>query len=107
MIVYKNIPDQLVVSSTKAKIIRNNILSQKDKWILNQNNLTKRKLNKVGIDIHKNHNVSLYETPIFYGNVDKELVYWILSFELNDIIRIFIANNIEFDENCKIIHSKS
>jgi len=107
MIIYKDIPDQLIVSSNKAKSIKHNILNKKNRWSFHQNNLTKRKLNNVGTEIYNNRNISLFETPIFYGKVDEESVYWILSFELNDIVRIFISNNIEFDENCEIIHSKS
>ena len=106
MIVYKSVPDQLVTYSNKVKIIRNNII-KKDVWLYSNSNITKRKLNKVGIDTYNNSNITLYETPIFYGKVDEETIFWLLSFELNDVVRIFISNNIEFDENCKIIHSKS
>ena len=107
MIVYKNIPDQLVISSSKVSKIKSNII-KKDVWLYNNNNnITKRKLNKVGIDTYNNRNITLYETPIFYGKVDEETILWLISFNLNDMIRIFISNNIEFDENSNIIHSKS
>jgi len=105
MIVYKNVPDQLITSSNKVKKIRNNII-KKDVWLCN-NGLNKRKLNKVGVETYNNINITLYETPIFYGKVDEETIIWLLTFELNDVVRIFISNNIEFDENCNIIHSKS
>ena len=105
MIVYKNVPDQLITSSCKVKKVRSNII-KKDVWLYN-NSITKRKLNKVGTDTYNNINITLYETPIFYGKVDEETIFWLLSFELNDVVRIFISNNIEFDENCNIIHSKS
>jgi hypothetical protein len=106
MIVYKSVPDQLVTYSSKVNKIRSNII-KKDVWLYNNSNITKRKLNKVGIDTYNNSNITLYETPIFYGKVDEETMLWLLSFNLNDVVRIFISNNIEFDENCNIIHSKS
>jgi hypothetical protein len=105
MIVYKNVPDQLITSSNKVQKIRRNII-QKDAWLYN-NSVSKRKLNKVGIDTYNNSNITLYETPIFYGKVEEDTIEWLLTFELNDVVRIFISNNIEFDENCNIIHSKS
>lgn len=104
MIVYKNIPDHFITMSSKVSNIKKNILNKKD---FNQKSLNKRKLNKVGVQKYNNQNISLYEIPIFYGTVDENTIYWILSFEINDIVRIFISNNIDIDEDYKIIHSKS
>jgi len=101
MIVYKNLPDQFITMSNKVNKAKKNILP------FYEYSINKRKLNKVGIEKYNNKNISLYETPIFYDKVDEDTIYWILSFELNDIIRIFVSNNIEFDENNRIIHSKS
>ena len=104
MIIYKYLPDSFVISPNKVSKLRHNILYNNHVWNYVSNIKTKRNLNIVDYEYHNNTFIKIYEVPIL-DNFDKELLEWILTFQINDIIRILEANEIKFSKNGTIINS--
>ena len=61
------------------------------------------KLNKIGTEVINNKKIDILQIPIFDSDLDNNSIGWLLSFELNDIVRIMIKNSIKFNESGKLI----
>jgi hypothetical protein len=95
-----NIQNPKYLSKIKEQLINNDKLRHK----YNSISVSKRKLNTDGYEIIDNIKAHIYEIPVLeIDNLNKNIISWLLSYELNDIIRIMIYNKINFDENGNII----
>ena len=95
---YQYIPDIFKVDFDKTKKCRE----------LVKNNIRHRLIQPRILNIHDNKiiddiNINIYEVPIFDSHIDSNHQDWIMTFHINDIIRILIANNLTFDKNGNII----
>ena len=60
-----------------------------------------RKLNKDGYKIIDGNKVDIYQVPII-NTIFEGMKEWLFSFQINDIIRIIIENNIIIDDDGNI-----
>ena len=98
-----NIKYPKYLSKIKYQLINNDKLRYK----YNCNPVCKRKLNKDGYEIIDNIQAYIYEIPVLKKEMlNNSTISWLLSYEINDIIRIMIYNKINFDENGNIIKLK-
>lgn len=95
-----NIQNPKYLSKIKEQLINNDVIRYK----YNYNSVSRRKLNTDGYEIIDNIKAHIYEIPVLeIDNLNKNIISWLLSYEINDIIRIMIYNKINFDENGNII----
>jgi hypothetical protein len=98
-----NIKYPKYLSKIREQLINNDNIRSK----YNCNPVCKRKLNTDGYEIIDNIKAHIYEIPVLeINNINKNIISWLLSYELNDIIRIMIYNKINFDENGNIVKLK-
>ena len=93
-----------VVINKKNLFFNNN--SATKLFSLNKPSVYRRKLNIIDSKIVGTEKIDIYEIPIFYNNnitVNDNIHSWLLSYELNDLLRIMIANDMKFDKNGNII----
>jgi len=97
-IFYKESYDAFKKYPQKIKKYRENLVNNKLIW-KKYNIIPKYSKNKLNFMINDSEN-KIYEIPIFaLDSLDEHLIKWILSFELNDIIRIMVENNLLFHPN--------
>jgi hypothetical protein len=98
-----NIKYPKYLSKIKHQLINNDTIRNK----YNFEPVSKRRLNKDGYEIIDNIHAHIYEIPVLDKHMlDNSTISWLLSFELNDIIRIMIFNKLNFDENGNIVKLK-
>ena len=98
-----NIKYPKYLSKIKYQLINNDEIRYK----YNYNPVSRRKLNTDGYKIINDVKAYIYEIPVLEKEIlDNNLISWLLSFELNDIIRIMIFNKLNFDENGNISNLK-
>lgn len=107
MIIYKYIKDCFLMCPKKVSYLRSSICNNHNIWTYMKEKKIKRNLNIIDYEIYKETYLKIYEIPIFINDtsdfIDKELYDWLLSYEINDLIRILEANNIQFSKNGNII----
>jgi hypothetical protein len=99
---FNYIHDSVIYEPNRVDNIRSFIYNNKElsSKIFNDNRY-RRKLNIIDYNANK---IAIFEIPIINkNNLNKETLNWIFSYELNDIIRIIIANNYTFDNKGNII----
>jgi hypothetical protein len=91
----------------KVLHLKRNVLDNDKLWTYMKEKKTKRNLNIIDYEKYEETFLKTYEIPIFVKDTsdfrDKELYDWLLSYEINDLIRILEANNIQFCKNGNII----
>ena len=100
-IFYKESLDAFNIYPLKIKKFRDNLTSNKVIW-KKYNICTRYNKNKLNYNFENDKKIKKYEIPIFHldsESLHEDLIKWILSFELNDIIRIMIENNLLFNPN--------
>lgn len=103
----KNCLDPLKSDDTRVKSFRDNLYNSHKLWKIFNVNSYNKKLYKVGQKIINNKKIDILQIPILDSDLDYNSIKWLLSFELNDIIRIMIQNSIKFDDQCNIIRTGS
>ena len=99
----KNCLDPLKLDDNKLKSFRDNLYNSNKLWKRFNVNLHNKKLYKVDQKIINNKKIDILKIPIFDSDLDYNSIRWLLSFELNDILRIMIENSIKFDDQGNII----
>jgi len=107
-IYYRESLDAFNFTPQKIKKYRENLQNNKIIWKKYHIN-TKYYKNKLNFNYSDSDNKKkIYDIPIFHikSEIDERLISWILSFELNDLIRIMIENDLLFSSNGSIIVKK-
>jgi hypothetical protein len=100
-IFYKESLDAFNLYPQKIKKYKENLTSNKIIW-QKYNIYTKYNKNKLNYNFENDKKIKKYEIPIFHidsQGLHEDLIRWILSFEINDIIRIMVENDLLFNPN--------
>lgn len=95
--------DPLNSDDNKVKSFRHNLYNSTKLWKKFNVNSHNKKLYKVDQKIINNKKIDILQIPIFDSDLDYNSIRWLLSFELNDILRIMIENSIKFNDQGNII----
>jgi hypothetical protein len=98
-----NCLDPLKLDDDKAENFKKNLSNSTKLWNKFKVRSYTMKLNKIGTEVINNKKIDILQIPIFDSDLDNNSIGWLLSFELNDIVRIMIKNSIKFNESGKLI----